>query len=53
MASLITSASAIAGLLALQLYVLSQNSDCKAFRVGVIDLSDNTLALSKSSLLNK
>ena len=53
MASLITSASAIAGLLALQLYVLSQNSDCKAFRVGVIDLSDNTLALSKPSLLNK
>ena len=53
MASLITSASAIAGLLALQLYVLSQNSDCKAFRVGVMDLSDNTLALGKPSLLNK
>lgn len=51
MPSLITSTLAIAGLLALQLYVLSENSDCKTFRVGVMDLSDNTLALGKPSLL--
>lgn len=51
MPSLITSTLTIAGLLALQLYVLSENSDFKTFRVGVMDLSDNTLALGKPSLL--
>ena len=51
MPALITSTSAIAGLLALQFYVLSQNSNCKNFRIGVIDLSDNTLALGKPVLL--
>lgn len=45
MPALITSTSSIAGLLALQLYVISQNSNCKTFRTGVLDLSDNTLAL--------
>jgi ubiquitin-activating enzyme E1 len=45
MPALITSTSSIAGLLALQLYVLSQNSNCKTFRTGIMDLSDNTLAL--------
>ena len=48
---LITNTSAIAGLLALQLYVLSQNCNCRIFRVGVMDLSDNTLALGKPTLL--
>ena len=51
MPALITSTSAIAGLLALQLYVLSQNCNCRTFRVGVMDLSDNTLALGKPTLL--
>lgn len=51
MPAIITSTSAIAGLLALQLYVLSQNSNCETFRVGVMDLSDNTLALGKPGLL--
>lgn len=45
MPALITSTSSIAGLLALQLYVLCQNRNCKTFRTGIIDLSDNTLAL--------
>ena len=45
MPALITSTSSIAGLLALQLYVISQNSNCKTFRTGILDLSDNTLAL--------
>ena len=51
MPAIITSTSSIAGLLSLQLYVLSQNCNCKTFRVGVIDLSDNTLALGKPGLL--
>lgn len=51
MPALITSTSSIAGLLALQLYVLSQNSNCKTFRIGVMDLSDNTLALGIPQLI--
>ena len=49
--ALITSTSSIAGLLALQLYVLSQNGNCKNFRVGIMDLSDNTLALGVPQLI--
>ena len=45
MPALITSTSSIAGLLALQLYVIYQNSNCKTFRTGILDLSDNTLDL--------
>ena len=44
MPALITSTSSIAGLLA-QLYVIYHNSNCKTFRTGILDLSDNTLAL--------
>lgn len=51
MPALITSTSSIAGLLALQMYVISQNSNCKTFRIGVMDLSDNTLALGIPKLL--
>ncbi len=51
MPQIITSTSSISGLLALQLYVLAQNSNCKTFRTGIIDLSDNTLALAKPSLI--
>ena len=40
--ALITSTSSVAGLLAVQIYVLSQNSNYKTFRTGIIDLSDNT-----------
>ena len=43
--SIITSTSSIAGLLALQIYIICQNKDCTKFRTGIIDLSDNTLAL--------
>lgn len=50
MPALITSTSSIAGLLALQLYVLSQNTNCKTFRTGIMDLSDNTLALAVPDL---
>ena len=49
--ALITSTSSVAGLLALQLYVLSQNSNCKNFRTGMMDLSDNTLALGVPELI--
>ena len=45
MPALITSTSSISGLLALQLYVICQNCNTSTFRVGIIDLSDNTLAL--------
>lgn len=45
MPSLISNTSVIAGLLALYLYILFRNSDCKTFRVETADLSDNTLAL--------
>ena len=51
MPALITSTSSIAGLLALQLYVLAQNSNCLNFRTGVIDLADNTLALGIPQLI--
>ena len=51
MPQIITSTSSISGLLALQLYVLAQNSNCQTFRTGIIDLSDNTLALAKPSLI--
>lgn len=44
--SLITSTSSIAGLLALQIYVICQNRNYRNFRTGIIDLSDNTLALA-------
>jgi len=50
--SIITSTSAIAGLLALQLYVIAQSKDCKKFRTGMMDLSDNTLALGIPLLIN-
>ena len=43
---IITSTAAIAGLLALQLYVICQNKDYKTFMVGSINLADNTLALA-------
>ena len=46
MPSIITSTSSISGLLALQLYVICQKSNCECFRTGVIDLSDNTLSLA-------
>ena len=49
--SLITTTSSIAGLLALQIYVLCQNKNCKKFRVGMIDLADNTINLAIPSLL--
>jgi len=42
---IITSTSSIAGILALQLYVICQNKNYKHFRTGMIDLSDNSLAL--------
>ena len=53
MPALITSTSSISGLLALQLYVLAQNSNCLNFRTGVIDLADNTLALGIPQLIIK
>ena len=43
--ALITSTASIAGLLALQIYVICQNKNHRNFRTGIIDLSDNTLAL--------
>ena len=49
--SLITTTSSIAGLLALQIYVLCQNKNCEKFRVGMIDLADNTINLAIPSLL--
>ena len=49
--ALITSTSSVAGLLAVQIYVLSQNSNYKTFRTGIIDLSDNTLALGIPQLI--
>ena len=50
MPALITITASIAGLLALQLYVLCQNNNVKNFRTGVIDLSDNTLSLGIPTL---
>ena len=49
--ALITSTSSIAGLLALQLYVICQNNNCKTFRTGIMDLSDNTLMLAIPELI--
>ena len=43
---IITSTAAIAGLLALQLYVICQNKNYKTFMVGNMNLADNTLALA-------
>ena len=50
--SIITSTSSIAGLLALQLYVIAQSNNCNNFRTGMMDLSDNTLALGRPILVN-
>ena len=49
--ALITSTSSVAGLLAVQIYILSQNSNCKTFRTDIIDLSDNTLSLCIPQLI--
>lgn len=43
---IITSTASIAGLLALQLYVICQNKNYKHFMVGNMNLADNTLALA-------
>lgn len=51
MPSIITSTSCIAALLSLQLYVLCQNNNCEYYRVGMIDLSDNTISLAMPSLI--
>ena len=50
MPALITSTASVSGLLALQLYVLCQNSNINKFRIGVIDFSDNTLSLGMPAL---
>ena len=52
MTSLIISVSLIAGLLALELNSISQNSNCKTFMNKVMNLTDNTLTFS-IYLLNK
>ena len=51
MPSLITSSSAISGLLALQLYALCQNNNFKNFKIGMLDLADNTINVATPSLL--
>ena len=51
MPSVITSTSCIAALLAIQLYVLCQKNNIKYYRVGMIDLSDNTINLAIPSLI--
>ena len=51
MPSVITSTSCIAALLSLQLYVLCQKNNCEYYRVGMIDLSDNTISLAMPSLI--
>ena len=43
---IITSTASIAGLLALQLYVICQNKNYKHFMVGNMNLADNALALA-------
>jgi ubiquitin-activating enzyme E1 len=43
---IITSTASVAGLLALQLYVICQNKDYTHFMTGNMNLSDNTLALA-------
>ena len=43
---IITSTASIAGLLALQLYVICQNKDYRHFMTGSMNLADNTLALA-------
>ena len=49
--SVITSTSCIAALLAIQLYVFCQKNNCEYYRVGMIDLSDNTINLAVPSLI--
>ena len=49
---LIASSSAISGLLTLQLYALCQNNNFKNFRIGMLDLADNTINIATPSLLN-
>ena len=44
--SIVTSTSAVAGLLSLQLYVICQNKDYNKFRIGCIDLSSNLINLA-------
>ena len=44
--SIITSTSSIAGLLALNIYVICQNKNYKNFMTGIIDFSDNSIALA-------
>ena len=51
MPALITTTAAISGLLALQLYVICQNKNPNNFRIGLIDFSDNSLALSNPILI--
>ena len=51
MPSVITSTTCIAALLSLQLYALCQKNNYKYFRVGMIDLSDNTINLATPSLI--
>ena len=51
MPSIITSTSCIAALLAIQLYVFCQKSNCEYYRVGMIDLSDNTINLAIPALI--
>ena len=51
--SIITSTASVAGLLALQLYVVAQSNNFKHFRTGMMDLSDNTLALGIPVLIEK
>jgi ubiquitin-activating enzyme E1 len=43
---IITSTASIAGLLALQLYVICQKKDYRTFMTGSMNLADNTLALA-------
>lgn len=49
--SVIKSTSCISALLAIQLYVLCQKNNCEYYRVGMIDLSNNTISLAEPSLL--
>jgi len=51
MPSVITSTTCIAALLSLQLYAFCQKNNYKYLRVGMIDLSDNTINLATPSLI--
>jgi len=51
MPSVITSTTCIAALLSLQLYSFCQKNNYKYLRVGMIDLSDNTINLATPSLI--